>query len=183
MGGFLALLGWLLWDGSGVLMLLITGVIFVFLNPTLSPRLIMRLYGARFLTPAQAPDYYAILRELAHRAGLAVVPTLYYVPSRMVNAFTVGRKDRFAVAVTDGLLRALDTREQIGVLAHEVSHVRSNDMWVMGLADTFSRLMELKRPSAADRISIPPSRMAPFDVLCDHNIRYGPRWHISGLWD
>ena len=140
MGGFLALLGWLLWDGSGVLMLLITGVIFVFLNPTLSPRLIMRLYGVRALTPAQAPYHYAILRELANRAGLAVIPTLYYVPGRMVNAFTVGRKDRSAVAVTDGLLRALDTREQIGVLAHEVSHVRSNDMWVMGLADMFSRL-------------------------------------------
>jgi hypothetical protein len=34
-GGFLALLGWLLWGGSGVLVLLIAGAIFVFLNPTL----------------------------------------------------------------------------------------------------------------------------------------------------
>lgn len=140
MGGFLTLLGWLLWGGSGVLMLLIVGLIFVFLNPTVSPRLIMHLYGAGPLTPAQAPDHYAVLRELAQRAGLAVVPTLYYVPSRMVSAFTVGHKNRSAVAVTDGLLRALDTNEQIGVLAHEISHVRSNDMWVMGLADMFSRL-------------------------------------------
>ena len=143
MGGFLALLGLLLWGGAGVLMLLLAGLIFVFLNPTVSPRLIMHLYGAVSLTPAQAPTLYALLQELAKRAGLAAVPTLYYVPSRIVNAFTVGRKEQSAVAVTDGLLQALDTREQIGVLAHEVSHVRSNDMWVMGLADMFSRLTSL----------------------------------------
>ena len=143
MGGFLALLGWLLWGGDGILMLLVAGGVFVLLNPTVSPRLIMNLYGATSLTPAQAPTLYAALRELAKRAGLAVAPTLYYVPSRMVNAFTVGRKDQSVVALTDGLLRALDTREQIGVLAHEMSHVRSNDMWVMGLADMFSRLTSL----------------------------------------
>lgn len=143
MGGFLALLGWLLWGGAGVLVLLVAGVIFVSLNPTVSPRLLMQLYGAVSLAPAQAPTLYAVLRELAKRAGLAAVPTLYYVPSRIVNAFTVGRKDQSAVAVTDGLLQALDTREQVGVLAHEVSHVRSDDMWVMGLADMFSRLTSL----------------------------------------
>jgi heat shock protein HtpX len=116
---------------------------FVLLNPTVSPRLIMHLYGARPLAPTQMPNLYAVLRELAHRAGLAVVPTLYYVPSRIVTAFTVGHKDQSAVAVTDGLLQALDAREQVGVLAHEVSHVHSNDMWVMGLADMFSRLTSL----------------------------------------
>jgi heat shock protein HtpX len=143
MGGFLALLGWLLWGGAGVLVLLVAGVIFVSLNPTVSPRLLMHLYGAVSLNPAQAPTLYSVLRELAKRAGLAAVPTLYYVPSRIVNAFTVGRKDQSAVAVTDGLLQALNTREQVGVLAHEVSHIRSDDMWVMGLADMFSRLTSL----------------------------------------
>lgn len=143
MGGFLALLGWLLWGGAGVLVLLVAGVIFVSLNPTVSPRLLMHLYGAVSLNPAQAPTLYSVLRELAKRAGLAAAPTLYYVPSRIVNAFTVGRKDQSAVAVTDGLLQALNTREQVGVLAHEVSHIRSDDMWVMGLADMFSRLTSL----------------------------------------
>jgi drug/metabolite transporter (DMT)-like permease len=30
-----------------------------------------------------------------------------------------------------------------GVLAHEVSHVRNNDLWVMGMADVFSRMTSL----------------------------------------
>ena len=135
LGGFLALLGWLLWGHGGVLMLLVAAMIFVLLNPTVSPRLIMYLYGARLLAPAQASDHYAVLRELAQRAGLAVMPALYYVPSRLVNAFTVGREEQAVIAVTDGLLRSLDAREQIAVLAHEISHVRSDDTWVMGLAE------------------------------------------------
>jgi heat shock protein HtpX len=41
------------------------------------------------------------------------------------------------------MLRALEPREINGVLAHEISHIRHNDMWVMGLADLFARLTNL----------------------------------------
>jgi len=140
MGGFLALLGWLLWGADGMIVLIATGALLVLFTPTLTPHLLMRMYRARPLPRAHAATLHAALAELATRAGLGTVPTLYYVPSRMVNAFGVGRPDQAAIAVTDGLLRNLDARETIGVLAHEVSHIRSDDMWVMGLADMFSRL-------------------------------------------
>lgn len=143
MGSFLALLGWLLWGGIGAVMLLVMALVFVMLNPAVSPRLSLYLYGATLITPAQAPEHYAVLRELIKRAGLTSVPDLYLVPSRMVNAFTAGHKNHSVVAVTEGLLRSLDIREQIGVLAHEISHIRSNDMWVMSLADMFSRMTSL----------------------------------------
>lgn len=143
LGGLLALLGWLLWGVDGVSMLLLFGFVTVVLSPAVTPRLVMRLYGASPLSPAQAPALYAVVRELARRAGLPAVPTVYYVPSGVVNAFAVGRRTAAAVAVTDGLLRVLDRREQIGVLAHEISHVGANDMSVMGLADMFSRLTSL----------------------------------------
>ncbi len=57
----------------------------------------------------------------------------------MLNAFAVGTRKHAAIAVTDGLVRQLDMRELVGVVAHEISHVRNNDLWVMGLADMFSR--------------------------------------------
>jgi heat shock protein HtpX len=139
MGGFLALLGWLLWGPDGVLMLLVFGVLAVSMNPAVSPRWVMRLYRARPISPRQAPQLWSLLGEIAARAGLPSVPELHYVPSRMLNAFAVGAPARAAIAVTDGLIRRLTTRELAGVLAHEVSHIRSNDLWVMGLADLFSR--------------------------------------------
>jgi heat shock protein HtpX len=140
---FLALLGWLLWGGPGVVWLMLLGLLLVVFNPMTTPHLIMRMYRAAPLRPHQAPALYGLLQQLSERAGLAKSPELYYLPSRVVNAFSVGRRDNGAIAVSDGLLRSLNSREGAAVLAHELSHIRSNDIWVMGLADLFSRLTGL----------------------------------------
>jgi len=139
MAGYMALLGWLLWGADGVLGLLLACGVVAVLNPRISPRLVMRLYGAVPLQSRQLPGLYAIVARLSERAGLPAVPQLHYLPSSMLNAFAVGRPEEAAIAVTDGLLRRLDSREAAAVLAHEISHIRNNDLWVMGLADLFSR--------------------------------------------
>ena len=110
------------------------------LNPVASPGLIMSMYRGRPIRPEAAPRLYALLRELAARAGLERMPRLYYVPTRLLNAFTSGGRSDAAIAVSDGLLRRLDLRELAGVLAHEVSHVASGDTRVMALADLTSRV-------------------------------------------
>ena len=143
MGGFLGLVGWLLWGVDGVLMLVSMAVILLLINPGITPWLIMRMYGAVKLSADQAPLLHSALRELSRRAGLSPVPQLYYIPSRIVNAFALGYRNDAAIAVSDGLLRLLDSREAIAVLAHELSHVHNNDIRVMGVADLFSRLTSL----------------------------------------
>ncbi len=143
MAGYLGLLGWLLWGPQGLMILLGVGVSGMVFHPTLSPRLIMRMYGARPIQPEEAPILFQLIAELAGRAGLETWPALYYIPSRMLNAFTVGMTRQSAIAITDGLMRHLETREVVGVLAHEISHIRNNDLWVMGLADLFSRATSL----------------------------------------
>jgi heat shock protein HtpX len=140
MAGLLALLGWLVWGGAGVILLLLAGATMLLLNPVIAPELIMRLYGAMALAPHDAPDLYRALAELARRADLPVVPRLYYVPSRVLNAFAVGGRSRAGIGITAGLVQGLGFRELVGVLAHEISHIRSNDLWVMGVADMFSRM-------------------------------------------
>jgi heat shock protein HtpX len=143
MGSFLALLGGLLWGADGIVVLLLLGGVLLLLNPVVAPPLIMRMYQAQRLTPQQTPALFAILQELARRADLPQVPALYYIPSHIINAFAVGQRDEAAIALTDGLIRKLGMRETIGVLAHEVSHIRNRDTWVMGMADLFSRLTSM----------------------------------------
>jgi heat shock protein HtpX len=139
----LATVGWLLGGAELMLWAGAAGVVVLLLAPRMSPRLILHMYRARALAPQDAPQLHALLLELARRAGLEHPPALYYVPSRALNAFTVGRRDEAAVALTDGMLRGFSLRELAGVLAHEISHVRNNDMWVMGLADLATRLTGL----------------------------------------
>ena len=62
------------------------------------------------------------------------------MPSAVVNAFATGSKQEASIALTDGLLRSLSPRELAGVFAHEVAHIANEDLRVMGLADSVSRL-------------------------------------------
>lgn len=135
-----ALLGYLLWGREGVLWLLLVGIMFVLLSPTASTPLVMRLYRGQPLSREEVPELYQSLVELSRRAGLMTVPRIYYVPSSMVNAFAVGTRQRAGIAMTNGLLKYLNRRELVAVLAHEVSHIRNNDIRVMSLADMASRL-------------------------------------------
>ncbi|TCK03099.1 zinc metalloprotease HtpX [Marinobacterium mangrovicola] len=143
MGGFMAALGWQIWGGTGVALLLLVGLLTLVFNPALSPRWVMKLYGAKPLQKAHAPALSELTRWLCERAGLEKEPEIYLIPSRVMNAFSVGFSGRSAVALSDAMMRQLDLRELAGVLAHEISHIRHNDLWVMGLADLFSRMTSM----------------------------------------
>lgn len=135
----LVLLGWLIAGVLGVLSAVV-GVLLLSLSPQVSPLFILRLYRARRLTTYDAPVLLRIVHALAQRAELPVTPHLYYIPSAIMNAFAVGKRHEAAIGITDGMLRRLNRRELVGVLAHEISHVRNHDTWVMGLADVTSRI-------------------------------------------
>jgi len=133
-------LGWALLGADGIVAAALFAVFALAFAPQASPRMLLRLSGARALAPEQAPGLYRLLHTLSERAGLERAPRLFYLPTRVLNAFAVGRRDDAAITLTDGLLHRLEGREIAGVLAHELAHVRSNDVWVMTLADLVGRI-------------------------------------------
>ena len=143
MVGILTLCGWVLFGPDGILGMAIGSAIALAFSPRVSPQLVLRLYRARELSRRELPQVFAVLDRLAERAGLPEQPKLYYIPSRILNAFAVGQQRDSVIALTDGLLRNLNMRELAGVLAHETSHIRNNDLWLMGLADLVARLTRL----------------------------------------
>lgn len=139
----LGLVGFLLFGADGLVGMGLGAALALAFSPNVSPQMVLRLYGARQIARTEMPELLAVVARLAERAGLQRTPRLYYVPSSMLNAFAVGRPDDAAIALTDGLLRALSLRELAGVLGHEISHIRNNDLWLMGLADTVGRLTRM----------------------------------------
>ncbi|MDN5869774.1 MAG: zinc metalloprotease HtpX [Nitrococcus sp.] len=109
----------------------------------LSRSRILSQLDARPLSAHVAPGLNDLLDSLARRAGLPAAPTLYYVPSATMNAFAVGNRQASAVAITDAMLRAFSPREIAAVFAHEVSHLRINDLWVMASSNLCGRLARL----------------------------------------
>lgn len=141
--GISAMAGWLIFGQTGLWIALGACAFVLLLEPAAASILTLRLYRARPIHPAEAPDLWGLVRELAERSGLPAVPTPYYVPSAIVNAFATGSRKRSAIALTDGLLRSLTPRELVGVIAHEIAHIAHDDLRVMGLADYISRLTSL----------------------------------------
>ncbi len=143
MGLILALATWMMWGLAGVIgaIVVLTGL--VFLGPHLPPGAVMRLYRAQKIAPDVDNQLNALLNVLAHRAELPNRPDLYVIPSLTINAFAAGSASHSAVAVTEGLLRRMSMREISGVLAHELSHIRNNDLWVLGIADIVTRFLQI----------------------------------------
>lgn len=135
--------GWILFGPIGLIGVAVVVVFTLFFGSRLSAQMVLRMYKAERLSPAQLPEVFEIIEHLSRRAGLESQPALYYVPSAMMNAFAVGRRDGAVIGVTDGLLRALNLRELTGVLAHEMSHIRNDDVSLMGMADLAGRLTRL----------------------------------------
>ncbi|MGH7515937.1 MAG: M48 family metallopeptidase [Gemmatimonadales bacterium] len=74
-----------------------------------------------------------VVEEMAIASGLPR-PRIWVVPDGDPNAFATGRGPEDAsVAVTDGLLHALDRDELQGVVAHEMAHIRNLDTRLMTL--------------------------------------------------
>jgi heat shock protein HtpX len=99
-----------------------------------SDKIVLRMHRAEPVGEAQAPRLYAVIRELAMRAGIPM-PRVYRIPSEQPNAFATGRNPAHGVvAVTDGILRILNERELRGVLAHEIGHIANRDILVSTIA-------------------------------------------------
>jgi heat shock protein HtpX len=133
---------WLLWGGMGVAVTLVAiGVIYAF-APRLPPAMLMRLYRARRLDPHAGSSIVHIVDVLSDRAELPAPPQIYVIPSMTLNAFATGSREKAVIGVTEGLVRRLSLNELAGVLAHEISHIRNNDLAVMSLADVMTRFTQ-----------------------------------------
>ncbi len=62
------------------------------------------------------------------------VPAIYLIPDQQINAFATGRDPKHAsLAITIGAVEQLQNEELEGVLAHELSHVKNEDVRYMTL--------------------------------------------------
>jgi heat shock protein HtpX len=115
-----------------------------FLSLALSKWTAKRLTGARVIdSPGSHAEAWLVnaVQRLAEQAGIGM-PEVAVYDSPDVNAFATGmRRNHALVAVSTGLLQAMNEAETEAVLAHEVSHVVNGDMvtlaLIQGVVNTF----------------------------------------------
>ena len=140
MATLLGVVGFMLMGSFGMMLAVGLTVVSVIFSQQISVGLVMRMYKAREILPHEAPALFETYQRLVRESGLRHPPRLFYVPTRMPNAFATGSGKNSAVAITDGLVRMMTLRELEGILGHELAHLMHRDTKVMALADAMSRI-------------------------------------------
>ena len=123
---------------SGAVMMFGLAAVMNFGSYWFSDRVVLRMYRARVVDRAQAPELYAMVERLAQRAELPM-PVVAISPQQQPNAFATGRNpENGVVCFTEGILRALPADELEGVAAHELAHIRHRHMLVGTIAATMA---------------------------------------------
>ena len=123
---------------QGMMVALVVAVGMNFFSYWFSDKLVLKMYNAQEVDAGSAPQFYAMVADLAQRAGLPM-PRVYLIEEDAPNAFATGRNpEHAAVAATTGILRALSERELRGVMAHELSHVKHRDILISTISATMA---------------------------------------------
>ncbi|MBF0225646.1 MAG: zinc metalloprotease HtpX [Desulfobacterales bacterium] len=131
---FIIIIGGLLGGQVGMIFAFIFACGMNFVSYWYSDKIVLKMYNAQLITPGQEPELYNSVEELTRRAGIPV-PKIYIIPTEDLNAFATGRNPEHAVvAVTMGLLRNMNKEEVMGVLAHEIAHIKNRDILIGTIA-------------------------------------------------
>ena len=135
---FILFVGQMLGGRQGMVIALILAAGMNFFSYWFSHKVVLAMYRAKPLSQDQAPELYQMVETLARRANLPM-PQIFVIPNQAPNAFATGRNPEHAVvAVTQGLLNLMDRREVMGVLAHEMAHVKNRDILIGSIAATLA---------------------------------------------
>lgn len=139
LGALFLFVGHLLGGTGGMMIALVLSLGMTAFSYWQSERLALSMARARPLDRHEAPWLHAANKELSARAGIPA-PPLYVSPDPQPNAFACGRgPGASSVCVTQGLLEAMSQREVIGVLAHELAHIKNRDVLTMSIVAAVSQ--------------------------------------------
>ncbi|MDF2875772.1 MAG: htpX [Sporomusa sp.] len=125
--GLLIAVGAFFGGTKGMTLMFVISILMNFASYWYSDKIVLKMYGAKEVTPQGAPDLIRMVSGLAQKAKMPM-PKVYIINTEVPNAFATGRDpEHGVVAVTTGIMRALNYEELEGVVAHELAHIKNRD--------------------------------------------------------
>lgn len=129
-------IGWFLnyFQGFGyqsIIIALLISVVMTLISYYHGDKVALRSVSAKQIKKEENPYVYRLIENLCLTAGLPT-PRVYIIESPALNAFATGRDPKHSsIALTTGVISAMENEELEGVIAHELSHIKNLDIRVM----------------------------------------------------
>jgi heat shock protein HtpX len=138
LSGLLIALGGALGGSQGVVLALVFAAVMNIGSYWFSADILLRMAHAREIQREDDPHLFEMVAEVAERAGMPM-PRVYVIDDAQPNAFATGRDPQHAaVAVTGGIRALLNDRELMGVMGHEMAHVKNRDILTSSVVATIA---------------------------------------------
>ncbi len=138
--GIMSFLGFTIAGFTGVLIALATAGFGFFFTSNFSISWILRRKNAQLIQPGESPVLHGMVETLARKANIEKMPALFFDNTPEINAYTVEDKERAAIVMSKGLISNLTKEEIFGVLAHEIAHLKNNDIQIMLFSEQIRKL-------------------------------------------
>ncbi|HWR39508.1 MAG TPA: zinc metalloprotease HtpX [Patescibacteria group bacterium] len=141
--GLLVAVGAAFGGKTGMMIMFMVAMGMNFFSYWYSDKMVLSMYGAREVTATEAPDLVRMVSGLAQAAKMPM-PKVYIMDTDAPNAFATGRDpEHGVVAVTTGIMRALNYDELRGVVAHEMAHIRNRDTLISTIVATIAGVISM----------------------------------------
>lgn len=84
------------------------------------------LKDAVLIREENQPLFYKLSLDCAEKLCLSFLPEIYILPSRELNAFTIGGRVKPIVVINSALLKMMNNEELAAVLGHEMGHIKGD---------------------------------------------------------
>jgi len=128
------LIGYYFGGNGGLVIALVFGLVFNFFSYWFSDRIVLSMSNAKASSWEKFPEYKDEVAQICKDMNIPL-PKIYLMDTPQPNAFATGRNPHNGVVcLTTGLINMLDRDQVIGVIAHELAHIKNYDVLIGTLA-------------------------------------------------
>lgn len=127
-------IGYYIGGEQGMYFAVIASLIMNFVSYWFSDKIVIGMSGAREASWKEVGGLESSVQEICDDMNIPL-PKLYIMDTLQANAFATGRNPKKGVVcLTTGIMHQLDRDQLLGVIAHELAHIKNYDILISSVA-------------------------------------------------
>lgn len=134
------IMGYTVAGTMGIIASIAIGLITLLFSSNFSIKRVLRKRNIWQLNEFSGSHLFEMVQNLVNKTNLKTIPKVFLENTPEINAFTIEDSKDAAIVISRGLVETMNQREVKGVLAHEIAHLKNNDIKLMMFIESIRRV-------------------------------------------